>query len=70
MSIFAQRMRELRHEKGRTQTQMAELIGIKLRAYQNYESGTSYPEIPNLMKLADYFDVTTDYLLGRSEERK
>ena len=69
MKIFAQRMRELRQEKKKTQTQMAELIGIKLRAYQNYESGTSYPEIPNLMKLADYFGVTTDYLRGRSDER-
>jgi len=69
MKIFAQRMKELRNEKKRTQTQMAELIGIKLRAYQNYEAGSSYPEIPNLMKLADYFGVTTDYLLGRSDER-
>lgn len=69
MNIFAQRMRELRHEKKKTQTQMAEFVGIKLRAYQNYELGASYPEVPNLMRLADYFGVTTDYLLGRSEER-
>lgn len=67
MKIFAQRMRELRKEK--KQTQMAELLGIKLRAYQYYESATFYPEIPNLIKLADYFDVSTDYLLGRSDER-
>ena len=45
MSIFAQRMRELRYEKRRTQTQMAELIGIKLRAYQNYESGRRCPNV-------------------------
>ena len=48
---------------------MAEFLGIKLRAYQYYESGTFYPEIPNLIKLADYFGVTTDYLLGRSDQR-
>ena len=55
---------------GYTQSEIAARAKISLRAYQNYESGTSYPEIPNLIKLADYFDVTTDYLLGRSEERK
>ena len=43
--------------------------GSDLRAYQYYESGTFYPEIPNLIKLADYFGVTTDYLLGRSDRR-
>lgn len=69
MEKFAQRVRELRQEKKRTQANMAELLGIKLRAYQYYESGTHYPEVPNLLKLADYFGVTTDYLLGRSDSR-
>ena len=70
MKIFAERIKELRTERKKTQTQMAEMLGIKLRAYQYYESGEHYPEVPNLMKLADYIDVTRDYLLGRSEERK
>lgn len=69
MEKFAQRVKELRQEKKRTQANMAELLGIKLRAYQYYESGTHYPEVPNLLKLADYFGVTTDYLLGRSDRR-
>lgn len=69
MKIFAKRIKELRKEKKQTQTNMAELLDIKLRAYQYYESATYYPEIPNLIKLADYFNVTTDYLLGRSDER-
>ena len=69
MEKFAQRVKELRQEKKQTQTNMAELLGIKLRAYQDYESGTHYPEVPNLIKLADYFGVTTDYLLGRSDRR-
>lgn len=69
MEKFAQRVKELRQEKKRTQANMAELLGIKLRAYQYYESGTHYPEVPNLLKLADYFGVTTDYLLGRSDSR-
>ena len=69
MENFAQRVRQLRKEKKKTQSEMAEFLGIKLRAYQYYESGTFYPEIPNLIKLADYFGVTTDYLLGRSDQR-
>ena len=69
MEKFAQRVKELRQEKKQTQTNMAELLGIKLRAYQYYESRTHYPEVPNLIKLADYFGVTTDYLLGRSDRR-
>ena len=69
MKIFAQRIKELRNEKKQKQSDMAELLGIKLRAYQYYESGTHYPEVPNLIKLADYFEVTTDYLLGRSDAR-
>ena len=46
---------------------------MKLRSYQyyeqNYETGGHRPDYETLVKLADYFDVTTDYLLGRSEER-
>ena len=69
MKIFAQRVKDLRNEQKKTQTYMAELLGIKLRASQYYESGTHYPEVPNLIKLAGYFGVTTDYLLGCSDKR-
>ena len=70
MEIFAQRVKELRKERKKTQTEMAQYLKIGLRAYQYYESATNYPNIPGLLKLADYFEVTTDYLLGRSPERK
>ncbi len=69
MEIFAQRLRALRKEKKRTQSQMADDLQCSLRAYQYYESATHYPEIPDLIKLADLFGVSTDYLLGRSDER-
>lgn len=70
MEIFAQRVKELRKEHKKTQKEVAQYLGVGLRAYQFYESATNYPNIPGLIKLADYFEVTTDYLLGRSEERK
>ncbi|WP_325200996.1 helix-turn-helix domain-containing protein [Oscillibacter sp.] len=69
MEIFAKRLRELRKEKKLTQKQMADYLQCSLRAYQYYESATHYPEIPDLIKLADFFGVSTDYLLGRTEER-
>lgn len=70
MKIFAQRIRELRKETGRKQIEIADYLNISLRAYQYYESATHYPDVAGLIKLADYFKVTTDYLLGRSPERK
>ena len=70
MEIFAQRLKELRIEHKKTQKEVAQYLEVGLRAYQFYESATNYPNIPGLIKLADFFDVTTDYLLGRSQERK
>ena len=70
MKIFAQRIRELRKETGQKQMELADYLNISLRAYQYYESATHYPDVAGLIKLADYFEVTTDYLLGRSPERK
>lgn len=69
MKIFAQRVKELRKEKKQKQIEMAEYLGISLRAYQYYESATHYPDVAGLIRLADYFGVTTDYLLGRSQEK-
>ena len=48
---------------------MAEYLGITVRGYQCYEAGQNYPDVKGLIALADYFGVTTDYLLGRSEKR-
>ena len=69
MENFAQRVRQLRKESGKTQTQMAAVFEISARQYQNYKGGGHYPDVPGLMKMADYFGVTTDYLLGRSDQR-
>ena len=70
MSNFAERIRELRKERGLKQREMAEICGIKLRGYQCYEYGTGYPEVPGLVFLADYFGVSLDYLMGRKDERE
>ena len=53
-----------------TQREMAEARGVKPRTYQDYEYNKSYPTVVGLIFLADFFGVTTDYLLGRSDKRE
>ena len=69
MIKFAERLRELRKERHVTQKDMGEILGIQLRSSQCYERGDRRPDYEKLVALADYFDVTTDYLLGRSDVR-
>ena len=66
---FSERLRTLREEKGIKQAEMADVLGCTSRNYQRIEYGESNVPATTLMILADYFGVTTDYLLGRSEER-
>lgn len=66
MSAFPDRLRNLRQKKNIMSKTMAELLNITPRNYQRYESGEVDPPTSKLIKLADYFDVSTDYLLGRT----
>jgi len=68
MATFSDRLKELRTAKGKTQKQIAELLGIAERNYRRYEAGDVDPTASNAILLADYFDVSTDYLLGRSNK--
>lgn len=70
MATLGERLKMLRKEKQMTQPELAELLKQSLRAYQYYESGHHVPEFPNLVLLADFYDVSTDYLIGRSETRE
>ena len=65
MEHFGRRLSELRKNRNITQVAMAELLGCTDRHYQKIEYG--YVNVPSLtlIKLADFFGVTTDYLLGR-----
>ena len=67
MSIFSERLRGLRKQKGFTQKQVAETIGMKETVYQRYEHATREPAYKQLIALADAFDVSIDYLVGRSD---
>lgn len=58
-------LKELRKEKGLNQIQLAKFIGVSVQAYQKYEYGTAEPTFDSVCKLADFYNVTSDYLLGR-----
>ena len=58
-------IKDLRKKRNLSQGQAAEALGISMRAYQNYEYGQREPNIEMINKLADFYGVTTDYLLGR-----
>ncbi|MBR4287360.1 MAG: helix-turn-helix transcriptional regulator [Clostridia bacterium] len=67
--ILSERLKECRKEKGYTQGQVAIYCDITEKAYQNYELMTREPKIEILIKIADLFDVSIDYLVGRIESK-
>ena len=67
---FHERMRSLRKEKGMTQKEVAAELGVGYRALQCYEYNERYPDVLGLVAIADYFDISLDYLMGRSDVRE
>lgn len=70
MGNFSERIKELRESRGLSQEAVGKIIGVKRYSVYAYEKGKCYPDVEHLMALADYFEVSTDYLLGRSDARK
>lgn len=70
MFNFGTHLKALRQSKNLTQKQLAENIGASESGIQNYELGTRKPTYDMLIALADYFDVSLDYLVGRSDDPK
>ena len=68
-TIFKERLRALRKELGETQVQVADAVSIRESHYQKFELGSNLPSFANLIALADHFDVSLDYLTGRTDER-
>lgn len=64
MNIFSKRLKALRIAAGISQKALAEQIGITDRNYRRYEAGTIDPATSITISLADYFDVSLDYLVG------
>ena len=69
LQVFGRRLKGLREGNGISQRELADIIGISKGAVYYYESDGRAPDIVTLEKIADYFDVSTDYLLGRTNSR-
>ncbi|SFL09482.1 helix-turn-helix domain-containing protein [Halanaerobium salsuginis] len=66
---FSDRLKKLRKEKNLYQKELAEYLGVSRPTITQYESGARKPDNDTLEKIADHFNVTVDYLLGRTDER-
>jgi len=66
---MGEKLKTLRTEKKLTQKQVAAQIGLAISAVSSYESGTRYPSYDVLVKLANIFHVSTDYLIGMTDTR-
>lgn len=64
------RLITLREDRKLSQTEVARAIGMSRSGFSMYELGEREPDMDTVRKLADYFNVTTDYLLGRTEDPK
>ena len=68
MVNFCERLNELKLTKNLLQKDIAKDVNLSLRAYQYYERGERQPNLSTLIALADYFDVSLVYLVGRSDD--
>lgn len=67
--MFGRKLKELRLERKINQSELGEIIGISPSTVGMYERDQRFPDKDILSKIADYFEVSVDYLLGRTDER-
>lgn len=67
MDIFRKNIYELRKLNRFTQREVAQRLGSSQPSYIRYENGSAEPTLENLVKIADLYDVSVDFLLGRKE---
>lgn len=68
MDVFQERLRACRKKMNKSQEEAAAEMELSYRSYRRYESGESEPTLTPLVRLADYFGVSLDYLTGRSDD--
>lgn len=67
--MYFQRIRDLREDCDLTQREVAEFLGIQQTVYSRYERGYQTIPVEHLLKLADFYHVSTDYMLGRTNNK-
>ena len=68
MATTAERIKQLRKKKGISQSELAEVIGVKNNTVSTWERGTRKPDFEALNLLSDYFEVSFEYILGSSDK--
>ncbi|WP_297872060.1 helix-turn-helix domain-containing protein [uncultured Oscillibacter sp.] len=68
MQILAERLKSLRESRRIYQREMAEQLGLSFRGYQGYETNQTEPKLATLIAIADYYNVSIDYLVGRTDD--
>lgn len=66
-TILSKRLKDLRYDRQLKQSDVARAIGCTYQAVSNYESGKRAPGIPELIALANFYNVSIDYLVGRTD---
>ena len=67
MEIISKRLKALRESVGLSQNKLAQISGMKQSSINRYENGSATPSPENMVKLADYYDVSLDYIYGRTD---
>lgn len=70
MTLHFQRLRDLREDKDLKQVDIADMLGIKQTVYSRYERGFQNIPLEHLLKLADFYGVFTEYILGMTNNPK
>ena len=70
MATTAERIKQLRKKKGISQSELAEVIGVKNNTVSTWERGTRKPDFEALNLLSDYFEVSFEYILGSSDKEE
>ena len=68
MSLFLSRFRGLLEESGKQQKEICDDLGIRAQKLSNWKTGYSEPNFDDIVMIAEYFDISTDYLLGVTED--
>jgi transcriptional regulator with XRE-family HTH domain len=68
-TTFGERFKQLREERGLNQPEIAKKLGVIKQTISNYENNNREPEFSDLVKIADFFQISIDYLLGRTDKR-
>lgn len=69
LKLFNRRLKDLREDSDKTQEDLAKYLNVSRTTIANYELGYREPPYSLLIKVAEYFNVSTDYLLGRTNKR-